>query len=252
MAITEFSRIILKRSTVALQVPTLATSTDLNLLTPTDIFEGELWYNIPDQKLYTRSGLTIVDLTSVSAPTLAGVLGIGNTTGGNNIVLTSGDRIESPDTKNRITLDNTSFINITSNDGSGNIATISMEGTPSGSFSLLFTDGTITDTVDMNDSWINIESGTVAAGKGKFRASPTGIYLSKDSSSTSDVTKIELTDTKIRLSGITGNRININPNLLPKFADNAAALAGGLVQGDMYQTNATGAIIFAGVVMTVQ
>jgi len=56
------SRILIKRSTNAGELPTIPLSDDhldgswLN----TDIYEGEFFYNVPDQKLYQRSGASIV------------------------------------------------------------------------------------------------------------------------------------------------------------------------------------------------
>jgi hypothetical protein len=60
MANIEYSRMILKRTNTPALVPTAATSTDLNLLGPDEIFEGELFYNIPDEILYCNSSGTIV------------------------------------------------------------------------------------------------------------------------------------------------------------------------------------------------
>ena len=63
----EYSRIILKRSTLAGVQPTVPAVDDLNQFNGTDIFEGELFWNIADQKLWTRSGSTIVQLTGDGA-----------------------------------------------------------------------------------------------------------------------------------------------------------------------------------------
>ena len=60
----EYSRFITKRSTIPGQLPTIpsGSSLDINTFTTTDIFEGELFLNIPDQILYTRSGSAIIQL----------------------------------------------------------------------------------------------------------------------------------------------------------------------------------------------
>ena len=60
----EYSRLITKRSTVPGQAPTvpISQSIDINDFISTDIFEGELFLNIPDQILYTRSGSTIIQI----------------------------------------------------------------------------------------------------------------------------------------------------------------------------------------------
>jgi len=57
---TEYSRIIHKRTLVSGVVPTVPAIDDINNFSATDIFDGELFYNIVDQKLYTRSGNLIV------------------------------------------------------------------------------------------------------------------------------------------------------------------------------------------------
>lgn len=63
------SRILIKRSTNAGELPTIPLSDDhldgswLN----TDIYEGEFFYNVPDQKLYQRSGASIVLIGSQGA-----------------------------------------------------------------------------------------------------------------------------------------------------------------------------------------
>lgn len=60
----EFSRILTKRSFIPGVVPTIPASNDLNFFTGTDIFEGELFLNLPDGKLYTREGNNIILLVN--------------------------------------------------------------------------------------------------------------------------------------------------------------------------------------------
>ena len=58
------SRILLKRSTVAGEVPTIpgsSTHTDGTWI-PTDIYEGEAFLNVTDARLYTRAGSTIKEI----------------------------------------------------------------------------------------------------------------------------------------------------------------------------------------------
>lgn len=58
------SRILLKRSTVAGEVPTVpgsSTHTDGTWI-PTDIYEGEAFLNVTDARLYTRAGSTIKEI----------------------------------------------------------------------------------------------------------------------------------------------------------------------------------------------
>lgn len=65
----EYVRIIIKNSSVANQQPTVPTDdTDLDSFISTDIFDGELFYNIEDEVLYTRSGNNIVNLNNVCNP----------------------------------------------------------------------------------------------------------------------------------------------------------------------------------------
>lgn len=65
----EYVRIIIKNSSVANQQPTVPTDdTDLDSFTSTDIFDGELFYNIEDEVLYTRSGNNIVNLNNICNP----------------------------------------------------------------------------------------------------------------------------------------------------------------------------------------
>lgn len=93
----EFVRIIVKNSTTPGEIPTVPVDeTDLDSFLDTDIFEGELFYNIPDEKLFTRSGSTILDLTNVSTTTIdsiststtVGLDDIYEITGGNAVVIT--------------------------------------------------------------------------------------------------------------------------------------------------------------------
>lgn len=60
----EYSRVILKRTNAPGATPSVPTYSTIENFIPTDIFEGELFYNIPDKKLYTRSDDEIVLLTS--------------------------------------------------------------------------------------------------------------------------------------------------------------------------------------------
>lgn len=61
----EYSRIIVKRTAIPGATPSAPTASNIEDFTPTDIFEGELFFNIPDKKLYSRSGGDIVLLNQV-------------------------------------------------------------------------------------------------------------------------------------------------------------------------------------------
>jgi hypothetical protein len=77
---TEYSRLIHKRTAVPGLAPTVPASDNLNDFTGTDIYEGELFYNITDQKLYTRSNSEIVLLNNSSGGGLTFDIGSWNTT----------------------------------------------------------------------------------------------------------------------------------------------------------------------------
>lgn len=90
---TDFSRMRMKRSTIPGTVPTIPPVLDINTFLNTDIFPGELFYNMPDNKLYTSDGTNINLIVTGSgpggAPTLGQVLLNGNTSDGTDIILDS-------------------------------------------------------------------------------------------------------------------------------------------------------------------
>lgn len=123
MAITTIDgRMINKISTVPGAVPTVAPSFDHTdgTWTELDIYEGELFYNVADEKLFTRFGMTIMELTTAGgggSPALSAVLAAGNSTGGTNIELTGSDEITSSTTGNVIKLDQNTDGILLSSDG---------------------------------------------------------------------------------------------------------------------------------------
>lgn len=94
---TDFSRMRMKRSTIPGTVPTIPPVLDINTFLNTDIFPGELFYNMPDNKLYTSDGtninLIVTGAGPGGAPTLGQVLLNGNTSDGSNIIMDSGGQI---------------------------------------------------------------------------------------------------------------------------------------------------------------
>jgi hypothetical protein len=62
-------RLITKRSAIPGTVPTVPAVDDINTFIATDIFKGELFYNIPDNLLYTRDNTGIVTLSGGGGPT---------------------------------------------------------------------------------------------------------------------------------------------------------------------------------------
>ncbi len=88
----EYSRLVMKRTTFSGVTPTVNTGDTIdNSWSENDILNAELFYNLEDQKLYTRSGGDIVLLangtTNLTGSTtccpLEDVLSVGNTTGFN-------------------------------------------------------------------------------------------------------------------------------------------------------------------------
>jgi hypothetical protein len=112
----EYSRLLLKRSNVSLEVPTIPTGNTLNEMTDTDTFVGEFYLNAVDNRLWVRTDngqyeIMMSGNTSGYSQTLAATLTYGNETGGYNIVITSGDTIQSVSGNSVVTLtDNTSTI----------------------------------------------------------------------------------------------------------------------------------------------
>jgi len=125
----EYSRLIMKRSTVSGDVPTVPpiTATTLNDFTPNDIFVGEFFLNAVDDQLWIRTdnGILPIDLsgsTGTTIPTLTQVLFEGNNTGGYNIQVSSGNTIN----YQGLTAGSTS--NILGIDASGNTIVTSVTG----------------------------------------------------------------------------------------------------------------------------
>lgn len=97
MANIEYSRLLLKRSVTSGVVPTVPITNNLNDFSATDIFEGELFYNVADGILFSRDLAGITVLGAPAAPAdLNSALALGAETGGLNIVLSSNDRITNP------------------------------------------------------------------------------------------------------------------------------------------------------------
>jgi hypothetical protein len=97
----EYSRLLLKRTNIAGVVPTIppVSATTLNQFTPTDIFVGEFFANVEDDRLWIRTNTGIVELNTSGStgttvvPDLVQVLNEGNNTGGFDISVSSGNTI---------------------------------------------------------------------------------------------------------------------------------------------------------------
>jgi hypothetical protein len=93
----EFVRIIIKNSTVPSQQPTIPLDdNDIDSFLSTDIFEGELFFNINDEILYTRSGSNIINLNTTDVPVVTSVT--------SSITLGSSDIYEVSTSTNNLTL----------------------------------------------------------------------------------------------------------------------------------------------------
>jgi len=97
----EYSRLLLKRTNIAGVVPTIppVSATTLNQFTPTDIFVGEMFANVEDDRFWIRTNTGIVELNTSGStgttvvPTLTQVLNEGDNTGGFDINVSSGNTI---------------------------------------------------------------------------------------------------------------------------------------------------------------
>jgi len=81
-----------------------------------------------------------------------------------------------------------------------------------------------------------------------YDTSSAGIRIGADDLG-GNAASLNIKDTGIEIQ--TSGRFNFNPSL-PAYADDAAAGAGGLNSGDLYQTDGTGALTTAGIVMIKQ
>ena len=120
----EYSRLLIKRSNVSGEIPTVppVSAVTLNQFTPTDIFVGEFFANVEDETLYFRTNTGIVEIavsgsTGTTVPSLIQVLNQGNTTGGLGIEVSSGDTITYNGLTSGVT---TTFLGL---DASGNTIT---------------------------------------------------------------------------------------------------------------------------------
>lgn len=98
---TEYSRLLLKRTGISGEVPTIPpiTATTLNEFNATDLFVGEMYVNTADDLLWVRtdSGILPISLsgsTGTTIPDLLTVLSQDNITGAFPIVVSSGSTIQ--------------------------------------------------------------------------------------------------------------------------------------------------------------
>jgi hypothetical protein len=89
----EYSRLLLKRTNIAGVTPTIppVSATTLNQFTPTDIFVGEMFANVEDDRFWIRTNTGIVELnTSGGTSGSTGTSGTSGTSGINGTSGTSG------------------------------------------------------------------------------------------------------------------------------------------------------------------
>jgi hypothetical protein len=96
----EYSRLLLKRSNVSSEIPTIPTGNTLNEMIDTDTFVGEFYLNAVDNRLWVRTDngqyeIMMSGNTSGYSQTLGATLTLGNETDGYNIVMSQDDRITS-------------------------------------------------------------------------------------------------------------------------------------------------------------
>jgi len=166
----EYSRLLMKRSTVSGDVPTVPpiTATTLNDFTPNDIFVGEFFLNAVDDLLWIRTdtGILPIDLsgsTGTTIPSLTQVLFQGNNTGGYDIEVSSGATITY---QGLTTGSTTQYLGI---DSSGNTIVTTASG-GSGSSGTSGTSGAAGSSGSSGTSGTNGTSGTSGI-------SPIGLYL---------------------------------------------------------------------------
>lgn len=96
---TEYSRLILKRSSTPGQVPTIPLLNTLDTFTDTDTFVGELFANVNDDSVFIRTNngqIPIIVGGSPPASSLAATLLVGNQTGASDIEIDSNQVIRNP------------------------------------------------------------------------------------------------------------------------------------------------------------
>lgn len=84
-----------KRSILTGVTPTVPATSDFTDGTwlNTDIRAGEFFYNVADERLWIGTNTTPLEISTATSSTLAGVLALGNTTGGSDIIVSTGDLI---------------------------------------------------------------------------------------------------------------------------------------------------------------
>jgi hypothetical protein len=226
---TEYSRLLLKRTGISGEVPTIPpiTATTLNEFNATDLFVGEMYVNTADDLLWVRtdSGILPISLsgsTGTTIPDLLTVLSQGNTTGAFPIVVSSGSTIQ------YLGLNTGSTSTILGLDASGNTITTSVVGATQDLDNVL-SYGNSTGAYD-----IVVSSGQTIQYQGLNSGSTTTI-LGLDGSGNTITTSVIDNDTYI-----TGGTITyINSNGTLDLFDNSGSTISITGLTDVYSTGGT-------------
>jgi hypothetical protein len=206
-------RLITKRSAIPGTVPTVPAVDDIETFISTDIFKGELFYNIPDNILYTRDNTGIVIIASGGAP-ITYVYYTENTTPGSEEA-----KIEVIDgSDSSYVLTQPTQIEINSTDGTNDSSIIV---TPT-SIDTLSTDGTtnVSNVVSTTSAQI---SGSDATKINNITVnSPLalpGVAFSSFDLITSNVSAVELDSNNISIvsndaASVISDRISVDPQVL--------------------------------------
>jgi hypothetical protein len=221
----EYSRLLIKRSNVSGEIPTVppVSAVTLNQFTTTDIFVGEFFANVEDETLYFRTNTGIVEIavsgsTGTTIPSLVQVLNQGNTTGGFDVEVSSGNTIvynglTSGVTATYLGLD-ASGNTITTVGGAGGqtLATTLGLGNTTGANDIIFTQG------------YRVEG---ALGKGYFEAEGSDESISVNYTTTGNTGSLNISDTQLTINysdGVQSSNIQSDGNIIE------IGNSGGLIQ----------------------
>lgn len=256
--INEQRRLILKRSNIPGTIPTVPAVDDIDTFIATDIFKGELFYNIPDNILYTRDNTGIVIVAS-GGPPVPYVYYTEDTTPGseygqieiNDIGLIGRTKVEAGYIRTSASNPTTDAVNI--------ISDVTSAGNPSLAMSTSDSTG-ISNSVNLTSlNGVEINSYDGLNDNSYVQINYTSAQIQSNNISNSSFVQILPGSIIINSSdGINTKVIEVTPLsvslTLDSYADDADAGTAGLVTGDMYQTDGTGAapLNVAGIVMIKQ
>lgn len=253
----EFSRIILKRTNVGGVIPTVPTGSTLTQFSVTDLFVGEVFVNTVDDRVWVRTDNGILELTSSGSTggigTLNQVLTSGNTSGGQNIILTDGDKIRNTGDTAFIRFSSGDTINFKSDNNTDNVTEVELKpdlwgivhtNTNDGFIGAVFYDGTgqnLYNTVNVlgEDSWgrtIYTPYSVTHEAKNDFTNKRTTVtqgltnYSVKTISGATTTCELSMDD----MSGIT-----LDPKNLSLFIQNLPTSSSGLSSGALFTQTAT-------------